>query len=165
MEPTLAPDEPKWIRLPDFDTLSPVEMGRTEKPSAGTYRAGREWFGLRFSGFLEVPTDGLYTFYCTSDDGSRLYIGNRLVVDNDAGHPAWEAGAHVRLKAGLHPFTLTYFNGVRNKALKVSVEGPDLVKQEIPASWFFVRDSKEEEDEAVGSKPVDACETQAAHNE
>jgi S1-C subfamily serine protease len=166
----------KWSRLPDFDTLSPVETGRTEKPSADTYKAGREWFGLRFSGFLEVPTDGLYTFYCNSDDGSRLYIGNRLVVDNDAGHPAREAGAHVRLKAGLHLFTLTYFNGVRNKALKVSVEGPDLVKQEIPASWFFVRDSKEKEnnstpsdalpeDKAVGSRPVDAGETQAVHNE
>ena len=33
-----------------------------------------EHVGLRFSGFIEVPREGLYTFYTRSDDGSRLFI-------------------------------------------------------------------------------------------
>ena len=31
-----------------------------------------EHVGLCFTGFLAVPSDGLYTFYTTSDDGSRI---------------------------------------------------------------------------------------------
>jgi signal transduction histidine kinase len=34
-----------------------------------------EHVGLCFTGFLKVPQDGLYTFYMTSDDGSRLFVG------------------------------------------------------------------------------------------
>ena len=34
-----------------------------------------EHVGLQFTGYLQVPRDGLYTFYLTSDDGSQLFIG------------------------------------------------------------------------------------------
>jgi len=34
-----------------------------------------EHVGICFTGFLDVPRDGLYTFYTTSDDGSRLFVG------------------------------------------------------------------------------------------
>jgi len=45
-------------------------------------------FALRFAGWFTAPADGLDTFHTTSDDGSRLWIGDTLVVDNDGAHAA-----------------------------------------------------------------------------
>ena len=33
-----------------------------------------EYVGLIFTGYIEAPRDGLYTFYTRSDDGSRLFV-------------------------------------------------------------------------------------------
>jgi hypothetical protein len=50
-----------WTRLPDFSKLKPAESG-----SAPTFdlsiAENFEQFGVRFSGVLEVPHDGIYSF-------------------------------------------------------------------------------------------------------
>ena len=69
-------------------------------------------YGIKFTGFVKVPAEGLYTFYTKSDDGSRLYLGDRLVVDNDGLHSAAEITGMIRLAAGLHPITITYFQAL-----------------------------------------------------
>ena len=30
--------------------------------------------GLLLEGYINIPSDGIYTFYVSSDDGSKLYI-------------------------------------------------------------------------------------------
>ena len=45
-----------------------------------------EDFGLRFRSYLAVPEDGVYTLRLTSDDGSMLRMGNRVVIDHDGPH-------------------------------------------------------------------------------
>ncbi len=65
----------EWKRLPDFDILSVVKSG--EVPNFDiTVRTQDEFAGMRFSGLLNIPTGGLYTFWCSSDDGSRVRLGN-----------------------------------------------------------------------------------------
>ena len=43
-----------------------------------------ENFGYHWTGLIEIPADDSYTFFTASDDGSRLYIGENLVVDNNS---------------------------------------------------------------------------------
>jgi len=93
-------------------------------------------FGLMMQGFINVPADGIYTFYTTSDDGSSLSIGGELVVNNDGPHGAEERMGEIALKAGYHPFQLRYFEGGGGEALKAHISGPDMPKQEIPASML-----------------------------
>ena len=95
-----------------------------------------EFRGERFSGYLTVPTGGEYTFTVTSDDGSRLLLGNQVVVDNDGLHAATPASGRIRLTAGAHPLTILYFNAAADASLTVSVSGPDLPDQPIPAAWL-----------------------------
>lgn len=90
-------------------------------------------FGLEFYGALEVPRDGDYTFYTTSDDGSRLCLGSRLVVQNDYPHGATEKQGSVTLRAGRYPVYVGYFEGVVDEVLQVSWEGPGTPKGPIPA--------------------------------
>jgi hypothetical protein len=67
-------------------------------------------FALRFTGTLSVPKDGAYTFGTESDDGSRLYIDGKLVVNNDGLHGMEEKTGKATLKAGPHTLIATYFN-------------------------------------------------------
>ncbi len=90
-------------------------------------------FGMVFQGMINVPTDGIYTFYTRSDDGSSLHIHNQLVVDNDGPHGPQEVQGKIALKAGYHPFEVRFFEAGGGETLSVMMEGPDMEKQEIPA--------------------------------
>ncbi len=98
--------------------------------------ANRESFALRFRGAIRVPADGRYVFSTKTDDGSRLYVGGKPVVDNDGRHGAVEKSGTVKLSAGSHPFEVTYFNALGGHHLEVSWSGPGIEKQPIPPSAF-----------------------------
>jgi hypothetical protein len=146
-----------WNELPDFDRLEPVAAGTCNKFSHAIYAedaAGvqkKEGYGLRFTGFVKVPADGVYLFYTRSDDGSRLYIHDRLVVDNDRPHPVALMGGLVRLKAGLHPIKVTFFERTEAELLEVAWEGPGVPRQEIPPDALFFK-PVEQDEPAKGSE-------------
>jgi mono/diheme cytochrome c family protein len=94
-------------------------------------------FGVKYTGMISIPRPGKYTFFTTSDDGSRLYIDSKQVVDNDGVHPASEKQGEIELAAGDHPITVTYFQGANDIALKVEWTGPGLRRQEIPTDVLF----------------------------
>jgi hypothetical protein len=90
---------------------------------------------LRCTGYVDVPADGVYTFFTRSDDGSRLYIGDTLVVDNDGEHMARELGGSIALARGRHALRVVYFDiGGGDRALTVSWQGPGLARQPLPAA-------------------------------
>lgn len=125
-----------WSQLPDFDKLKPTKTGVADTISAAAAK-GQDHVGLRFTGFLKVPTDGVYTFYLASDDGSRLTLGGETLIDNDREHAALELRRRVALKAGLHPIVVTYFEVAYGEHLSLSYEGPGIEKQAVPASALF----------------------------
>ena len=93
-----------------------------------------ENFGLFFNGFIEIPKEDIYTFSVLSNDGSRLYIADNLVVDNDGQHEAFEKEGEIALQAGLHKIKLVYFQSDGGKALKVFMKSNESNKIEIPQS-------------------------------
>jgi len=93
-----------------------------------------ENFGFRLTGYVEVPQTGEYTFYTTSDDGSRLFVDGERVVNNDGLHSAGTESGNIALEAGKHPITVTYFEHTINDSLSVRYEGPGVGRQVIPAS-------------------------------
>jgi len=126
----------QWKQLPDFDRLTPAATGTMAAFGLGPF-AGKEWFGLKIAGYVDAPADGVYSFWTRSDDGSRLWIGDQLVVDNDGLHPAVERRGFISLKAGKHPIAVAYFQGPGESELKVFWESPALKRQEIPAAALF----------------------------
>ncbi|MCP4248860.1 MAG: family 20 glycosylhydrolase [bacterium] len=128
--------EGEWRRLPDFDELTAVATG-----TAGTIdlavRQRDDRFAVRFSGYLQVPADGIYTFYLTSDDGSRLWVGSDLVVDHDGLHGARERAGQIILQSGKHPLTVAAFQAGGARALSVDYQGPNLAKQRVPATALW----------------------------
>lgn len=127
-----------WKSIPDFDQL---EATGSEPVAAPVLDATleRESVGARFTGFLRVPEDEVYTFGLASDDGSRLWIGGDLVVDNDGLHGAVLETGTAALGAGLHPITLEWFNQVGSAALELSWARLDGELEPVPAAAFSHR--------------------------
>ena len=65
--------EGQWDRLPDFDRL-PVKKAGVVSNFDIDVRTRPENVGLEFKGFVEIPRDGDYTFYLSSDDGGQLFL-------------------------------------------------------------------------------------------
>ena len=98
----------------------------------------RDAFALRFTGAIRIDRTGRYTFYTNSDDGSRLYIGNKLVVNNDGLHGMREKRGSIKLPAGSHPLVVTYFDNGGGDGLHVTWKGPGFKKQKIAADRLTV---------------------------
>ncbi len=93
-----------------------------------------EYFGLILNGYINVPKEDVYTFSVLSNDGSRLYVADELVVDNDKQHGAYEKKGEIVLQKGWHKIKLSYFQAGGGKNLKVYWQGTEIQKKEIPGS-------------------------------
>ncbi|MHC4985652.1 MAG: trypsin-like peptidase domain-containing protein [Planctomycetota bacterium] len=127
----------QWRSLPNFRQLEPVSWGVV--PTFGLFVQGQveDFFGLEFTGYLSVAAEGLYTFSVASDDGSQLWIGDELVIDNDGLHGIRDVTGLIRLAAGLHPIRVTFFEHDGGQALEVFYEGPELSRRLIPETALF----------------------------
>lgn len=92
--------------------------------------------GAVYEGFITVPTDNIYTFEVTSEDGSKFYIGDQIVVDNDGYHNRVAISGGRALRAGPHKFRLEYFARDGGCALILKVASSTVSNQVVPASWF-----------------------------
>ena len=66
-----------------------------------------------------------------------MYIGEELVVENDGWHDATMESGTITLKAGIYPIKLDYFQVTGEMALEVSLKGPGIVEQPVPASLLL----------------------------
>lgn len=82
-------------------------------------------FAIRWEGFLLISLPGVYTFYLKSDDGSKLYIDKRTVVDNDGLHGVKTKSGKARLSSGQHYFFATMFDKTGAAAFTCIYKGPD----------------------------------------
>ncbi len=84
-----------------------------------------EWFAIDYTGRFWISAPGLYRFSLLSDDGSKLYIDDQLVIDNDGVHAPEEKDGVVELAGGVHAIRVSYFQGPKYYvALVLRVAGP-----------------------------------------
>ncbi len=124
-----------WERLPDFSAEKPIKEGVAQDVSLSVTER-REALGLEFTGYLLAPRDGLYILHLRSNDGSRLYLGDDVIVDNDGLHRLEVRSGIVALKKGYHPLRVSYFESGGKEGLELYYEGPGIDKQLVPAAAF-----------------------------
>lgn len=110
--------------LPDFSRLRPKESGQLSRFDLAGVRDRSEQYGVRYEAMLDIPADGSYTFFVTSDDGAKLYLDSQLLIDNDGLHGPEEKQARVQLTAGEYPLRLDFFQGGGGDHLSVSYLAP-----------------------------------------
>jgi alpha-L-fucosidase len=94
-------------------------------------------FALLFEGFIKIDKDGAYEFFTSSDDGSKLFIDELEIVDNDGDHGTVEKSGKAFLRKGLHKIKVQYFDSGGGNELRVHIQPEGGRKVEVPASILF----------------------------
>ena len=127
-----------WTVLPNFSALTATASGTMPNFDINIpARPSNDNFAIRFRGYINITTAGAYTFFTASDDGSKLYIDDAQVVDNDGLHGMVEQSGTVSLSAGMHSIEVAFFEQAGGENLTVSYQGPSILKQAIPNSVLF----------------------------
>ena len=125
-----------FVTTDDLDTAVPVRSGVVDKFTI-SHAGKNSYFGFRYSGYIKVLRDGIYTFFLESNDGSRLFIDGKELIENDGNHGAIEEPGNIALKSGFHRIEVKYFQCGGGKKLKVSWKGPGFPKMEIQKAFLY----------------------------
>jgi len=86
-------------------------------------------FAVRWSGFLVISRKGVYRFSIISDDGSKLYIDNRFIINNDGAHSMKSKEASMRCKHGQHYVRVEMFERTGKAGMIFMYRGRDTGNQ------------------------------------
>lgn len=68
-------------------------------------------FSMKWEGWIRIDKDSDYHLMTASDDGSSVFLDDRLVLDNGGFHPRQKVEVELALKQGIHKISINYFNG------------------------------------------------------
>ena len=91
-----------------------------------------QFFGCRYEGFLAVPEDGEYELALESDEGARLEVDGKLVIDHWRAHTLAEKSMRLTLAAGAHPLKIEHFQGLGGAGLHFRWVPPGGRKTVVP---------------------------------
>ncbi len=77
-------------------------------------------FAYNYFGYINVPSDGIWEFSLTADQGSELWVEGERIVSAEGGNMPAAAVGSIPLQKGLHPFKLLYFDDVGPQELRWS---------------------------------------------
>ncbi len=136
--------EGDFSALPNFNALAPVKTGTSANLDITVRNAGvNDRFAFMWTGSINLPSAGTYTFETISDDGSKVYFntpysaGASALVNNDGAHgPASVSGTVTVPSAGQYPITITYFEKDGGETMQLYWTGPGISRQIIPNSAY-----------------------------
>ncbi len=102
-----------WNQGPDFEGITP-EINLQPADLADL----PDNTGILVEGYLRIPKDNNFVFRLSSDDGSKLWINDQLIIDHDGLHGAGPKDGEIALAQGYHSFRLEYFQGAGGKSLE-----------------------------------------------
>jgi PA14 domain len=131
----LKRDQVKEVIFDGYVPVGRVSTNRLDVPNR-SFKEGFpgltdrfEWFGIDYRGQCRFAA-GEHSFRLSSDDGSRLYVDDRLVINNDGVHSEVSLAAKLKLEAGVHRLRVTYFQGPATEiALQFFVSNPGSSEQ------------------------------------
>lgn len=111
-------------KIPDFDTM--ISIGKIYAKELNvpnrSWTKGFpgvtdrfEWFGIEYKGTFKAKKAGRYAFTLVSDDGSKLFIDDSLIVNNDGTHGQIKKIGNIDLTTSTHKIRVQYFQGPRTQ--------------------------------------------------
>lgn len=124
--------------LPDFDALGrPSREGYVHEFTLDELDVEeKDHFAILFSTRMKIDQAGKYTFGIISDDGAKLYIDGKEVIDNDGSHSADMKYGSIELAAGTYDVKVEYFDDYMGQKLEVYYKSDRLPLQMLPFAQF-----------------------------
>ena len=122
-------------RYSNFDTFSGtvIETRTWDKIYTSNYnpQGRRDMWSVDIQGYIYIPSDGTYSFRTASDDGVRLKVDDKIVINNWTNHaPRWDYGS-VSLQSGWKPIRLQMYEWGGGTMLRLYWKVPGSI------SWVF----------------------------
>lgn len=93
----------------------------------------RTLFAARWRGEIQIPVDDTYTFILRSNDGSRLYIDDRLIIEDWGQHAPRDSEGEIELTAGAHSVFVEYMQQGNNAGVQWLWKSPRIERQIVPS--------------------------------
>ena len=95
-------------------------------------------FSARWTGQIEAPVTGTYTFYTVSDDGVRLWVNNQQVIDNWTDHAPVENSGTIALTAGQrYDIRMEFYESGGGATARLLWSGPSIPKAVVPTARLY----------------------------
>lgn len=132
-------------RMPDVSGAAVVASGvvdrvvfpKTTSAWDGAPVGLTDRYAAVYEGALCVRDPGRYTLTLNSDDGSRLWLDGRLVINHDGAHSMSAKSVSLPLSEGLHDLRIEYFENAGDAGLEFSWTRPDGVKEQVSRRNLF----------------------------
>jgi len=132
--------------VPKVQHSVPSERRRRRGPGGVTFSGFplSDQFAARWTANITIGVAGEYTFFTTSDDGSRLFIDGQQIVDNGGWHGMRERSGTIQLSVGSHPIVVEFYQGGGGKGMEMRWQGPDSgnVKEIVPEGVFTTKEPR-----------------------
>lgn len=99
-------------------------------------------YAYDFNTLFLAPEKAVYKFRLRSDDGAKLYIDGKLVIDNDGSHSANFVVGKVALEAGYHHMYIRYFEDYMGQELKLRFQTPNIFERPVSDDMLFLPTEK-----------------------
>ena len=108
-----------------------VDFNWSVDPPAGV---PHDHYSARWSGWIEAEQAGDYNVYVTSDDGIRVWIDNRLVMEDWTNHAPETHTAKLNFAAhSRHRIRMEYFQGEGGAVMRLGWRQP--AQPSLPLTW------------------------------
>ncbi len=135
----------EWSELPDLSALKPTLTGQS--PGLEADAQGFTRYAVAWDGFIDIPSDGGYTFYLLDADGARLVIDGREVaktgpafaqVCGSPGNAVRYAVGSLGLHAGKHAIHVEGLFSASNQTPRLMWQAPGEPLAEVPEKAYFL---------------------------
>ena len=99
-------------------------------------------FAMILHAKMEILVDGCYEFSLSSDDGSRLWVDEQQIVNNDGGHKMKTSIDSVAFRKGNYDAKLWYFQGMPDR-FGLKMDAKIIGKPEVCPVEIEKREKKE----------------------
>jgi glucose/arabinose dehydrogenase len=112
----------------DWGTAAPAGVNLTSPDS----------FSVRWTGKIQAPVTGTYTFTTSSDDGVRLYVNNQLVINYFEDHAVADTSGTINLTAGAsYDIRMDFYENGGEAVAKLFWSYPGQTRQVVPTARLF----------------------------
>ncbi|OGL45746.1 MAG: hypothetical protein A2W05_10015 [Candidatus Schekmanbacteria bacterium RBG_16_38_10] len=134
--------EGSWEKLPDFKKLKPVKTGVADSVFNMNELPGKTNFACLFEGYFEIVKDGYYGFALVSNDGSKLFLGEKQIIDNDGVRSTESVKSFILpLEKGFYPVRIEYFQKDESSILQLLYVEPETENAtRVPFKYQYYED-------------------------
>ncbi|MBM3476272.1 MAG: DUF1080 domain-containing protein [Armatimonadetes bacterium] len=125
---------PQPLRAELLAVLRTIPVGGYHRETWRLSSPYGDHFSARFTGTLKVEKEGDYTFYFQSDDGARVWIDDKQIIDAWVPRSNVTSEATIALTAGDHAVRCEYMEIGGGAQAHFRWKGPGFDEQVVPAS-------------------------------